>query len=159
MLRGLTARMNEVTENLLQELLVRAEAESVYLCNRGGCILNTVSVNPSAQDDTIAALAAGSFFATREIALLVGEPEFRCVVHQGNRKGLFMQVTGQDLLLVVVFDGRTNPGLVKLYAAESCQALDDCFAAATGEDEALAASLQSVEVDPAAGFFAPRQER
>ena len=123
MLCGLTARQEVAVNSLLQSILVRSESEGVFLCNEGGYILSSCIARHYGYDENIAALAVGSFFATREIARLVGETEFRSVVNQGNNKGIFMQIAAMDLLLVIVFGSETNPGLVKLYAEDGSLSL------------------------------------
>ena len=145
MLAGLTEDMSRRIENGLADLLVKAEAEAVFLCNKGGYILAQTSVEEYGHSDNIAALAAGSFFATREIARLVGEPEFRCVFHQGAKKSLFMQNTPMDLLLVVVFGEQSNPGLVKLCVDEVCAWLDASLGSA-GNERSVQEELQRTEM-------------
>lgn len=123
----MTLEHNNLIENHLVELLVRAEAEAVFLCDRGGNILARKNTDSFGHQDNIAALAAGSFFATRELARLIGEPEFQCVFHQGSKTSIYMQATVYDMLLLVVFGRDSNPGLVKLYSEESCRALGDAL--------------------------------
>ena len=154
MLPGLTAEQCRAMENQLSDLLVRSESEAVFLCNRGGYILAASAVEDYEHDDNIAALAAGSFYATREIASMVGEPEFRYVFHQGDKKSIFMQTTAMDLLLVVVFGESSNPGLVRLCADEMSSGLEEDFTAAT-DRKSLRAALQEsdVSIRPDGSFF------
>ena len=140
----LSADLSREMDEILSDLLVRSEAESVFLCNRGGYILAQAAIREYEHRENIAALAAGSFFATREIAALVGEPEFHCVFHQGDNKGLFMLNTGMDMLLVVVFGRQSNPGLVKLCTEETARAVDACLSRQP-DPAALEARLQRVD--------------
>lgn len=134
MLTGLTVELSRRIEDSLSDMLIRSEAEAVFLCNKGGYILAESSMEDYEHNDNIAALAAGSFYATREIARLVGEPEFRHVLHRGDHKSIFMQSTGSDFLAVVVFSEQSNPGLVKLCADEMCASLDSVLADAVNSD-------------------------
>lgn len=68
--------------------------------------------------DSIAALVAGSFAATREMAKLLGESEFTIMFHQGARDSIQLQLVGDRALLAVLFDQRTNLGMVRFYAQE-----------------------------------------
>jgi predicted regulator of Ras-like GTPase activity (Roadblock/LC7/MglB family) len=145
MLNGLTEELNKSVSELLADLLVRAEAEAVFLCNKGGYILAESMVRDYEHNDNIAALAAGSFFATREIARLVGEPEFRCVFHHGERKGIFIHNTKSDLLLVLVFGRQSSPGLVKLCTEETCVAIDKLLKDHP-EGESIEAMMQGIEL-------------
>jgi len=154
MLPGLTAEQCRAMENQLSDLLVRSESEAVFLCNRGGYILAASAVEDYEHDDNIAALAAGSFYATREIASMVGEPEFRYVFHQGDKKSIFMQTTAMDLLLVVVFGESSNPGLVRLCADEMSAGLEEEFKAAS-DRKSLRAALEETDISirPDGTFF------
>ncbi len=139
-------------ETLLADLLARAEASAVFLCDRGGNIIAEHSARKVPDEDNIIALAAGSFFATRELARLLGEPEFRCVFHQGAKTSLFMQsTTATDLVLLVVFGQESNPGLVKLYASESCKSIDKHYNTKTAA--APASQSMRFEVDPGKQLF------
>ncbi len=145
MLSGLTVEQSQRIECLLSDLLVRAEAEAIFLCNKGGYILANVAVERYAHNDNIAALAAGSFYATREIARLIGEPEFRSVFHQGDHKNLYMQNTPMDLLVVVVFGEQSNPGLVRFCANETCLMLDEELRN-SGDGDLVQAALQAADI-------------
>lgn len=156
MLSGLTEKQSRRIDDLLLEMLVRAETEALFLCDRGGYILAEALVEEYKHNENIAALAAGSFYATREIARLVGEPEFRCVFHEGDNKGIYMQNTAADLLLVVVFGRQTNPGLVKLCAEETVRELD-AFLKESNEEE-MREAIGGLEVDgdtPEQAIFQP----
>lgn len=158
MLTGLTEEQCRMVDDLLLELLVRSEAEAIFLCNRGGYILAESLIQQYEQNDNIAALAAGSFYATREIARLVGEPEFRCVFHQGDRKGIYMQNTKQDMLIVVVFGNQSNPGLAKLCTEEMVTHLDECLAR-EGSAEEVANAIQGIDlqISQSGALFQPVQ--
>jgi len=154
MLEGLTEEQSRRLNDMLLDLMVRAEAEAVLLCDRGGNILAQQQVAEYPHQDNIAALAAGSFFATRELARLVGEPEFRCVLHQGRKKSVYMQGTKTDLLLLVFYGRESNTGIVKLFADKCCVRLDE-FIRKASLAPALLASVQTADlkVDDKADLF------
>jgi predicted regulator of Ras-like GTPase activity (Roadblock/LC7/MglB family) len=112
-------------EQIVSDLLVQVEADAVMLCDRGGNIIAQQSVSTYEDEDNIAALASGAFFATVEMARLVGESEFRSMLHQGERMSIYMEGTVGDMLLVIVFDKFSNPGLVKLYARKASEQLGE----------------------------------
>ena len=55
--------------------------------------------------DTISALVAGSFAATKEMARLLGEDEFTAMFHQGERDNIQLSLVGDRTLLTILFDG------------------------------------------------------
>jgi predicted regulator of Ras-like GTPase activity (Roadblock/LC7/MglB family) len=124
MLQSMSTEQSQQMEALLTGLLVKAEALAVFLCDRGGNILAQHSAQDYSQEDTIAALASGSFYATRVLAELLGESEFRQCIHQGSSTSMFMQSMRCDMMVLVVFGRESNPGLVKLYCNEVCQEID-----------------------------------
>jgi len=148
MLDGLTQEQSNQVDAILTDLLVRAEAEAVYLCDRGGNILAENTITAYDNDDNIAALAAGSFFATRELARLVGEPEFKSAFHQGDKKSMYMQNTDNDLLVVVLFGKESNPGITKLFTDKACGALDRYLSVQVTQDTfELSMEGMALEID------------
>ena len=125
MFTSLTEDANRKLEDILAELLNIVEAQAVFLCDRGGNIILNKSVSAYAHEDNIAALASGSFFATLEMARLIGESEFKYVLHQGEHQSIFMEKTSKDLLVMVMFNRDSNPGLVKLHTHLACQKLEE----------------------------------
>jgi predicted regulator of Ras-like GTPase activity (Roadblock/LC7/MglB family) len=79
--------------------------------------------------ESVAALVAGSFAATKELARLVGEEQFSSMFHQGERESIQISLAGQRSLLAVVFDDRTNMGLVRFYCQETLRRLKGILAA------------------------------
>src|SRR6185369_1754890 len=74
--------------------------------------------------ESISALIAGSFAATREMARLLGESQFNTLFHQWQRDSIQVSLVGETALFATVFDGRTNLGLVRYYATETAQRLE-----------------------------------
>jgi predicted regulator of Ras-like GTPase activity (Roadblock/LC7/MglB family) len=77
--------------------------------------------------DTISALVAGSFAATKEMARLLGEEEFTALYHQGERDNIQLSLVGDRTLLTILFDDRTTVGMVRLYATETAKRLADIY--------------------------------
>jgi hypothetical protein len=70
----LTIETAERLLKLLEDYLEHSEASFALIIDHGGAILSQSGEIPSSMDPTIfGALAAGSFAATRELALRVGE--------------------------------------------------------------------------------------
>jgi predicted regulator of Ras-like GTPase activity (Roadblock/LC7/MglB family) len=69
----------------------------------------------------IAALAAGSFAATRELARRIGEVEFNALYHQGNGSHIFMNSVDEETIMITVFGPRTTVGLVRFYSTGTAQ--------------------------------------
>lgn len=156
MLSSLTEQVSAQIATVLDTFLVRSEAQAVFLCDERGVLLGFESHTGGYQGDTITALAAGAFSATRELARLVGEPEFRSVLHQGEMKSIFIHATDMGMYLVVVFDKQTNPGLVKFYLDDTVYGIETVLHADAGGADAQD-SVKGLEINlrPNADLFRP----
>jgi predicted regulator of Ras-like GTPase activity (Roadblock/LC7/MglB family) len=110
-------------DGVLAEFLKKAEADLTVVIDRGGNVISQCG-DISVMDVTIiAALAAGSFAATRELARRIGEVEFNALYHQGNGSHMFMNSVDDDTIMITVFGRRTTVGLVRFYSSTTAQAV------------------------------------
>lgn len=105
-------------DKVLSRLIKGAEAKCALLVDKDGHLITRQGFTHSLDTTALAALLAGSFASTREIARLVGEPEFSVLFHQGKRDHIHISLVGERTILVVIFDDRTTIGMVRLYAKE-----------------------------------------
>jgi predicted regulator of Ras-like GTPase activity (Roadblock/LC7/MglB family) len=110
-------------DNILQDYLSRAEADLIVVIDRGGNLIAQVGDLEVMDVTIIAALAAGSFAATKELARRIGEVEFNALYHQGNGSHIFMSSVDEDTIMITVFGGQTTVGLVRFYSAGAAQSL------------------------------------
>lgn len=107
----------------LDGFLELSGARCALLVDREGHLVTRRGEPIASAIETISALIAGSFAATREMARLLGEEEFANLFHQGQRDNIQISLAGDRSLLAVVFDDRTNLGLVRFYAQECTRRL------------------------------------
>jgi predicted regulator of Ras-like GTPase activity (Roadblock/LC7/MglB family) len=112
---------------LLTKMLKGAEAKCALLVDKDGHLITRQGFTHSLDTTALAALLAGSFASTKEIARLVGEPEFSVLFHQGKKDHIHMSIVGERSILVVIFDDRTTIGMVRLYAKETALELAKAF--------------------------------
>ncbi|MCB2229377.1 roadblock/LC7 domain-containing protein [bacterium] len=112
---------------LLSKLIKGAEAKCALLVDKDGHLITRQGFTHSLDTTALGALLAGSFASTKEIAKLVGEPEFSVLFHQGKKDHIHMNIVGERSILVVIFDDRTTIGMVRLYSKESAQELARIF--------------------------------
>jgi predicted regulator of Ras-like GTPase activity (Roadblock/LC7/MglB family) len=98
---------------LLNELYSEANARSILLVEKSGQHLAMVG-EESPHVMALSALVVGAFSSTREIARLLGEPEFKTMFQQGNRLNIFISLLDSQDLITVIFDERTTLGMIKL---------------------------------------------
>jgi predicted regulator of Ras-like GTPase activity (Roadblock/LC7/MglB family) len=113
----------EEIEKALRKLIKDAQAKCVLLVDKDGHMITKQGFTQSLDTTGLSALLAGSFASTRELARLVGEPEFSVLFHQGKKDHIHITLVGERSILAVIFDDRTTIGMVRLYAREVSETL------------------------------------
>lgn len=106
---------------LLREFLSVSGAKCALLVDKDGYLVTQQGEALSFNKDTISALVAGGYGATKEIARLLGEDEFSVLYHQGKRESIQLTLISDRVLLTVIFDDRTTLGMVRLYSQEAAR--------------------------------------
>jgi predicted regulator of Ras-like GTPase activity (Roadblock/LC7/MglB family) len=112
---------------LLREFLRLSGSKCVLLIDKEGHLVTKQGVTRSLDMDTISALVAGSYAATKEMARLLGENEFAVLFHQGKTDNIQLSLVGDRTLLTVIFDDATTIGMVRLYSNETAKKLQVLF--------------------------------
>lgn len=112
---------------ILREFLKLSNAKCAFLVDKEGHMVTRQGVTRDFDMDTISALVAGSFAATREMARVLGEDEFTVLFHQGKTDNIQLSLVGDRTLLTVIFDEATTVGMVRLYANETTKRLEEIF--------------------------------
>lgn len=137
----LTAEDQMAIEARLADFLMKSEAQWSALVDKGGNLFAQSGDTGNLDLSILSALAAGSFAATHELAKRLGESEFSALYHEGHGHHILMSALTHECLLVTIFGDRTNIGLVRFYAQQATNALNDLLRQAQ-EKEAVAAPLQ-----------------
>ncbi len=127
-------------DSTLRDFLSRSKSKAAMLVDKDGHLITQEGSTERADTDTIAALVAGCFAATREMARILGEEEFTALFHQGRKDNLQLSLVGKRTILGVLFDDTTTIGMVRLYAAETARKLTSLFkklGGRTGPDEEI----------------------
>lgn len=115
----LTESFSQAAESVLEKLKSTAFARAVLLLEKDGGV--TMSVGKSSDLDLtpFSVLSAACVSAGQELASLVGESEFRSMVHQGEKISVYLETVDDHAILGVIFDKTTTLGLVKLRVGKS----------------------------------------
>ncbi len=113
---------------VLQKYLEKSEADLVVIVDKGGNVLSQFGDLEVLDVTIIAALAAGSFAATKELARRIGEVEFNALYHQGNGSHIFMNSVDEDTIMITVFGCDTTVGLVRHYSNDTAARLSEILA-------------------------------
>ena|SRR5579859_3347715 len=130
----LTVESAERLLKALGEYLDHSEASYALIIDRGGAILSQHGgIPPSVDVTTLSALAAGSFAATRELALRVGEAEFTALHQQGKTSQILISSIQDEAMLLTVFGPKTTLGLVRFYSTRAVKQIGMVLDRARGD--------------------------
>jgi predicted regulator of Ras-like GTPase activity (Roadblock/LC7/MglB family) len=133
----------EQIEKTLRRLIKDAQAKCVLLVDKDGHLITRQGFTQTLDTTALAALLAGSYASTREIARLVGEPEFSVLFHQGKKDHIHISLVGERTILAVIFDDRTTIGMVRLYAKEVSENLNQILCSGKSEDQTTGSGKRS----------------
>lgn len=133
----------EEIERVLNQLIKNSQAKCALLVDKDGHLITRQGFTHSLDTTALAALLAGSFASTKEIARLVGEPEFSVLFHQGKKDHIHVCLVGERSILAVIFDDRTTLGLVRLYAKETSEKLAIVLSSATQDKRGEKTKMRS----------------
>lgn len=103
----------------------KSGALSVLVIDQEGHMVSRQGFKGSGGDGTaLAALVAGSFASTRQVAKLLGEKEFRVLSHQGSEQSIHVVLLGERTLQVAVFPAAVKPGMIQVYCKELATQLE-----------------------------------
>jgi predicted regulator of Ras-like GTPase activity (Roadblock/LC7/MglB family) len=103
----------EALKDILSLLVNRSEANTALLISREGVCISKAGSVESLNSTALAALVAGMFAATREVANIVGEKQFSILLQQGEKRHIHISLIGQRNMLIVVFEDYRRIGRVR----------------------------------------------
>lgn len=123
----------------LEALLTESEAQALFISDYGGNIITNVATDDDDSRETVAALAAGSFSATRELAGMIGENSFHSVFHKGDHSAIYIQCIAGDFIILAILGQGTSQGLAKLYIDKACKQIEPILLETSGQSVEAAA--------------------
>ncbi len=100
----------------LSEMVVSTGALISLLISREGVCLSQAGELTSLNTTALAALVAGMFAATKEVATIVGENQFSILLQQGEKRHIHISLVGKRAMMVIVFEDYTRIGKVRIEA-------------------------------------------
>ena len=113
--------------SILDAFLKKSGANCALLVDKDGHMITSRGRTNNVDLDTISALVAGSFAATKQLAHQFGEEEFTALFHQGKGRNLQLSLVAERALLTALFGDETTVGMVRLYATEAAKRLTEIF--------------------------------
>lgn len=113
-----------VFEEVLSKLLLESKALTSMFITKQGTVVADAGETSSLNSTAMAALVAGMFSATREVARLVGENQFSILLQQGERRHIHISLVSEEMMLVIVFEDHNRIGIVRHAARKAAEQLE-----------------------------------
>lgn len=114
-------------QRVCDKLVRDANAIVVFIVDKNGQLISTSGAYENLDTTSLASLTAGNIAATGGMAKLLKENEFATQFHEGERQNIHIQIVGQRVILVVIFDERSSLGLVRLRVRKATEELNTIF--------------------------------
>jgi predicted regulator of Ras-like GTPase activity (Roadblock/LC7/MglB family) len=132
-----------LVDDVLTKLREVSGARYAALVSTSGQPITASPVEVESDTLSLAALAAGSFAATRQLAEVLNEREFTLLFHEGKESNLHVVQVSEQILLLIAFGRETQVGRVRLYTTRALEVLKPVFEPA----EDIAGETAIVDVD------------
>ena len=104
------------TRAVLDRLVKQTNALTALLITKEGTVITEAGDTQSLNTTAMAALVAGMFSATREVARMVGEKQFSILLQQGEQRHIHISLVTDSTMMVIVFEDYKKIGKVRFEA-------------------------------------------
>jgi predicted regulator of Ras-like GTPase activity (Roadblock/LC7/MglB family) len=112
---------------VVDKLVKDANAKVVFIVDKNGQLIAAAGDVDNLDTTSLASLTAGNIAATGGMAKLLREEEFATQFHEGSKQNVHIQLVGNRVILVVIFDSRSSLGLVRLRVKKASEELNKIF--------------------------------
>lgn len=92
---------------------------TILLITKQGTVISEAGDTKSINTTAMAALTAGMFSATREVAKMVGEQQFSILLQQGEKRHIHISLVTENAMMVIVFEDYRRIGIVRVEAKKA----------------------------------------
>ena len=117
---------NEI-QHVVDRLVKDANAKVVFIVDKNGQLIAASGDVDNLDTTSLASLTAGNIAATGGMAKLLKENEFATQFHEGEKANIHIQLVGNRVILVVIFDSKSSLGLVRLRVRRASEELNQIF--------------------------------
>jgi len=126
----------------------KANAQAAMLIDREGHMVARQGFKQSDNDSqALAALVAGSFATTQQVAKLLGENDFRTLSQQGTDHAIHVTLIGERTLQVALFATTVKPGMIQVFCKELATQIDAILVESAKRQEAEPQAQQPLGSD------------
>ncbi|MEW6137756.1 MAG: roadblock/LC7 domain-containing protein [Thermodesulfobacteriota bacterium] len=113
---------------ILSDLVEKSGVLTAMLISKEGVSITEAGDTSYLNTTAMAALVAGMFSATREVARMVGEKQFSILLQQGENRHIHISLVHDSKMMVIVFEDYQRIGLVRHEARKSGEAISNVLA-------------------------------
>jgi predicted regulator of Ras-like GTPase activity (Roadblock/LC7/MglB family) len=135
-------RIQETVTNLVKS----ANARVVFVVDKNGQLIAASGEVDDLDTTSLASLTAGNIAATGGMAKLLREQEFATQFHEGKNAHIHIQLVGNRVILVVIFDSKSSLGLVRLRVRKTTDELNEIFESLTKRSASQGAQTPFAEI-------------
>jgi len=128
-------------KELVTDLVRNCPALTVLLITKEGTVITEAGDVASLNTTAVAALVAGMFSATREVARMVGEKQFSILLQQGEKRHIHISLVTDSAMMVIVFEDYHSIGRVRLEARKCGDKIAQMMRAGAGQSSAQGDAL------------------
>jgi predicted regulator of Ras-like GTPase activity (Roadblock/LC7/MglB family) len=111
----------------VSSLVKSANAKVVFVVDKNGQLIAASGEVDNLDTTSLASLTAGNIAATGGMAKLLRENEFATQYHEGKNQHIYIQLVGNRVILVVIYDAKSSLGLVRLRVRKTTEELNEIF--------------------------------
>jgi predicted regulator of Ras-like GTPase activity (Roadblock/LC7/MglB family) len=108
---------------ILSKLIRNSGAMTAMVVTKEGVSAEEAGDTSYLNTTAMAALVAGMFSATREVARLVGENQFSILLQQGETRHIHISLVHDSKMMVIIFENYQRIGLVRHEARKAAEAI------------------------------------
>lgn len=121
---------------LLAGIVEKSAALTGLLVSKEGVCVASAGNTGNLNTTALAALVAGMFSATREVARMVGEQQFSILLQQGETRNIHISLVNDQVMMVVVFEDFQHIGRVRHVARQGSGEIAQALTAAAADRHA-----------------------
>ncbi len=110
------SNIGQNTKTHLIRLVEETDALTALLITKQGTVISEAGNINSLNTTAMAALIAGMFSATQEVARMVGEKHFSILLQQGETRHIHISLVTDSAMMVIVFEDHQRIGKIRFSA-------------------------------------------
>jgi predicted regulator of Ras-like GTPase activity (Roadblock/LC7/MglB family) len=128
--------MKQTITKHLADLVIGSEAKTAMVITKEGTNIAVAGDTAYLNTTAMAALVAGMFSATREVARMVGEQQFSILLQQGESRHIHISLVSNNAMMVIIFEDYQRIGRVRHEARKAGEEIAGALAARKDQEAA-----------------------